>query len=130
MGNRLDPSREQGFTLIELLVVVGILGILAGLAIPQFAVWRARGFDARAQSDLRNAATAQEAYFADQQVYISCANKAACISAFPGITNFSEDTSLAFVAANPNTAFLGTSTSSLGSGIVYQWDSQNGGMQN
>jgi prepilin-type N-terminal cleavage/methylation domain-containing protein len=62
-------SNQSGFTLIELLVVVAIIGILAAIAIPQFAAYRAKGFDARAGSDCRNAATAQEAYFVDNATY-------------------------------------------------------------
>ncbi len=61
--------KEKGFTLIELLVVVAIIGILAAIAIPQFAAYRERAFDSAAQSDLRNVMTAEEAYFVDNLKY-------------------------------------------------------------
>jgi type IV pilus assembly protein PilA len=59
---------EKGFTLVELLIVISIIGILATIAIPTFASYRARSFDSAAMSDLRNAASAQEAYFIDNLV--------------------------------------------------------------
>jgi type IV pilus assembly protein PilA len=67
----MSKQNQSGFTLIELLVVVAIIGILAAIAIPQFAAYRAKGFDARAESDCRNAATAEEAYFVDNATYSS-----------------------------------------------------------
>jgi len=64
-------TKKKGFTLIELLVVVAIVGILSAIAIPQFAAYRARAFNARVESDLRNAAAAQESYFIDNSTYSS-----------------------------------------------------------
>ena len=63
----------KGFTLIELLIVVVIIGILAAIAIPQFASTKEKAFDATAKSDVRNAMAAQEAYFADAQAYADAA---------------------------------------------------------
>jgi len=60
---------KKGFTLIELLVVVAIIGILAAIAIPQFAKYRQSAYNAAAQSDLKNISTALEAYFAENQQY-------------------------------------------------------------
>ena len=80
-ATKMKRKKSKGFTLIELLVVVAIVGILAAIAIPQFAAYRARGFNARVASDARNAATAQEAYFVDFNQYYT----GAC-SGLPGFT--------------------------------------------
>ena len=62
---------RKGFTLIELLIVVVIIGILAAIAIPKFANTKEKAYLASMKSDLRNMATAEEAYFADFQLYAS-----------------------------------------------------------
>jgi type IV pilus assembly protein PilA len=69
MLTRLAKRDEKGFTLIELMIVIAIIGILAAIAIPQFSAYRKRSYNAAAESDLRNAATAQEAYFVDNSTY-------------------------------------------------------------
>ncbi|MFV0438918.1 MAG: type IV pilin protein [Desulfopila sp.] len=70
IGNVMKKKNNQkGFTLIELMIVVAIIGILAAIAIPQFASYRVRSQNKAAQSDVRNLATTLEAYYADYQEY-------------------------------------------------------------
>jgi len=60
---------KAGFTLIELLIVVAIIGILAAIAIPQFSAYRAKAYNGAAVSDLRNAKSALEVYYTENQAY-------------------------------------------------------------
>jgi type IV pilus assembly protein PilA len=69
---------EKGFTLIELLVVILIIGILASIAMPAFLGQRARAQDTEAKSSVRQAQTAMETYYTDNQTYVG-ANVAALV---------------------------------------------------
>lgn len=60
---------SRGFTLIELLIVVVIIGVLAAIAIPKFQSTKGKANAATMKSDLRNLATAQEAYFYEHLTY-------------------------------------------------------------
>ena len=71
MRNRPFPRHagRSGFTLIELLIVVVIIGIIAAIAIPKFSQTKGKAYVAAMKTDLRNLATAEEAYSYEYAVY-------------------------------------------------------------
>jgi type IV pilus assembly protein PilA len=66
LRNRITKSnREGGFTLIELLVVLIIIAVLLAIAIPSYLGFRARAEQRVAESNVRAAIPAAEAYYQD-----------------------------------------------------------------
>ena len=74
IGQVNRESTSSGFTLLELIVVVAVLGILAAIAIQQFAIYRSRVVDAAMRSDLKNAALAMESYYGEFLDYPATVN--------------------------------------------------------
>lgn len=105
MSRRSSISRvpSAGFTVIELLTTVAIVGILSAIASHQFTAYTKRAQDARAESDLRQAVTAEEAFYTEHEEYASCSNTA-CNAALPGFL-LSLDVQLTLTARDSNQAF-------------------------
>lgn len=117
-------SLRNGFSMIELLVVMGIMSALLAIALPRYNSYRSNAFDSRAEIDLRSVAMAEEAYFLEKDTYLACSG-ASC-SQLPGIKKLSPGVVLAVTTTE--TGFRGTASHPRGSGRVFTWDSDQGGM--
>jgi type IV pilus assembly protein PilA len=60
---------DEGFTLIELLIVLIIIAILVAIAIPSYLGFRDRANERAAQSNVRAAIPAAEAFYSEESHY-------------------------------------------------------------
>ena len=62
-------NEESGFTLIELLIVLVIIGVLLAIAVPSYLGFKKRAEKSAAQSNVRAAIPAMEAWYSDNGTY-------------------------------------------------------------
>ena len=113
---------EQGFTLIELLVVVAIIGILAAIAIPQYAAYKKQSVDAKMKSDLHNSATAMEAYYGSNGNSYSGATAAGDLTAF----GYNQSDTVTLTMDTDADTFILTAASPGGNSDSFSFNSENG----
>jgi prepilin-type N-terminal cleavage/methylation domain-containing protein len=115
-----ESTGRKGFTLIELLMVVVIISILAAVAIPKFTSTKEKAYVSKMIADLRNLATAQEAYVTNNLTYYAGVVPSAALfyNPSPGVTIVINEGTNAGWAATASFPTQTTRTCALFSGVA------------
>lgn len=62
-------KNERGFSLVELMIVVGIIGILATIAMPKMQTFMAKAKQTEVKTNLSHMYTLELAYYGDNSTY-------------------------------------------------------------
>ncbi len=63
-------ARRSGFTIIELMITVGLIGVLAAIAVPNFTSYQARSRRSEAYTNLSALGRAEKAYQAEANTFV------------------------------------------------------------
>jgi len=67
----LARKRHSGFTLIEMMITTAIIGILAAIAVPSFAMFQARSRRSESYTNLSAIGRTEDAYYAESGTFVS-----------------------------------------------------------
>ncbi len=103
------------FAVVIPFVAIAVIGILAAIAIPQFAAYRQKAYNAAAASDLKSCKVQADAYYADNQTYPAHPEEMQCNTA-TGISLYyfplgAGDYQIVSFHENGNKAFVGSGDS-------------------
>lgn len=113
----------KGFTLIELMIVVAIIGVLAAIAIPQFATYRRNTQDMASRSSLHQLAKAEEDYYLQNDTYTS--NRGIIVAA----TGWTVESSIIMTILAAHSGSWSATASHQSSGNTFTYSSAAGGLQ-
>jgi prepilin-type N-terminal cleavage/methylation domain-containing protein len=125
----VEYGSEKGFTLIELMIVIAIIGILAAIAFPQLTVYRKQANDRAALTQLKDMATAEEAYFSANGSYTTSLTDLENFG-FRRMVGVNRTRELIDKNGNAGTTVYKLTTSHpSGTGKIFVYQSDNGGLQ-
>ena len=129
----LNRINNKGFTFLELITIVAILSVLAAISLQQFEQYKANAGNVTAESDLRNAISAQEVNFLYIHACASCSDALDCENNLPGFvaskrSDGSSSMTIFEFSSSSEQDFIGTARHISGH-VAYTFDNSIGSFQ-